>query len=83
MPFWIPVKEFIFLISVFVPNLVSPTGRIEMFASQRKLPSSIRPSDTPKYCTIARILSTYWRASSPERRSGSDTISNNGTPVRL
>ena len=72
-----------FFISDLVPNFVSPINRIEILASHRKLPSSIRQSDTSKYCRMERSFSTYALASAPERISGSDTISNNGTPVRL
>ena len=36
-----------FLISTFVPSFVSPTGRMEMFTSERMLPSSRLQSLTP------------------------------------
>ena len=44
---WMPRKEFMFLISTFVPSFVSPTGRMEMFTSERMLPSSRLQSLTP------------------------------------
>src|SRR5712692_5121277 len=47
-------KLFMFLISVLTPRACCPRGRIEMLASQRRLPSSIRPEDTPRYTRISR-----------------------------
>ncbi len=72
-----------FLISTLVPNPVSPRSRSEMLASQRRLPSSMLPSQTPRYSRMARKARRYAAASSGERMSGSDTVSMSGTPERL
>ena len=72
-----------FLTSTFVPNSLVPTGRIETLTSHLKDPSSILPSLTSEKTTMERIISTYFIASSPERISGSETISINGVPARL
>ena len=77
------VKELTFLVSVRVPNSLEPRRRTDTLQSPRKEPSSIRPSDTSKYCKMERNFSTYALASAPDRISGSDTISRRGTPVRL
>ena len=42
-----PENEFMFLISTFVPSVVSPFGRIEMLTSLRMFPSSRLQSETP------------------------------------
>ena len=42
------LNEFKFLISILVPRVSLPAGRTEILASQRKLPSSMLPSQTPK-----------------------------------
>ncbi len=77
------VMEFMFLISVLVPNLSLPSGRTEMFTSQRIEPSCILQSETPMLRMTCCSFSTYSLASSIERISGSDTISISGTPPRL
>ena len=46
--------EFMFLISTFVPNASRPAGRIEMFASQRNEPSSMRTSLTSRDSRVTR-----------------------------
>ena len=46
--------EFMFLISTFVPNPSCPTGRSEMFASQRSEPSSMRTSLTSSDSSVVR-----------------------------
>ena len=48
-----PLNEFMFLISTFVPSFASPFGRIEMFTSERMLPSSRLQSETPAYTSIS------------------------------
>src|SRR4030043_201195 len=60
-----------------------PLGRMLILASHLKLPSSILPVDTPRYCRIVRSFIRYCLASSGELISGSLTISINGTPERL
>ena len=47
-----------FFTSTLVPSVVSPTGRIEMLASQRNAPSSMSPVETPSARRIAR---SFWR----------------------
>ena len=42
-----PEKEFMFLISTFVPSSFAPLGRMEMLTSERMLPSSRLQSLTP------------------------------------
>src|SRR5438477_609368 len=76
-------NEFMFLTSTLVPSSLLPAGRSETLASQRNCPDSMSPLLTPMYCRMARNRTTYSRASSALRRSGSDTISINGTPDRL
>ena len=46
--------EFMFLISTFVPNAVSPAGRSDTLASQRSDPSSMRTSLTSRDAKVAR-----------------------------
>ena len=41
-------KEFMFLISTFVPKGASGPRRTEMFTSQRSEPSCMLPSETPR-----------------------------------
>ena len=72
-----------FLISTLVPNAACPTGRTETLASQRKLPSSMLPSQISRYMRIERSMRRYAPASAMVRMSGSLTISSNGTPERL
>ena len=80
---WMPLKVFMFFISTFVPSFVSPTGRIEMFTSERMLPSSRLQSLTPAYTSISFNAVKYAIASSALDMSGSDTISISGVPPRL
>ena len=77
------VMEFMFLISVRVPNASLPCGRTEMFTSQRMEPSCILQSEMPTQRMTCCRRSTYSFASSIERISGSETISISGTPPRL
>jgi hypothetical protein len=65
------------------PNAVSPTGRIDTLASQRKLPSSMLPSLTPSATSTSRTRLNASAASAGVRKSGSVTISMSGTPLRL
>ena len=44
-----PENEFMFLTSVFVPSFVAPRSRMLMFASTRRLPSSMFRSLTSTY----------------------------------
>ena len=44
---WMPENEFMFFISTFVPSFSEPTGRMEMFTSERMFPSSRLQSLTP------------------------------------
>ena len=60
-----------------------PAGRIETFASQRSVPFSMSQSDAPVATIVARSSVRKRRACSPERMSGSVTISSNGVPARL
>ena len=46
-------NEFMFLSSVFVPRVASPTGRIDTFASTLSEPSSMFTSDTPIRRSVA------------------------------
>ena len=72
-----------FFTSVFVPSAVCPRGRTEMFASQRRLPSSMLPSFTPSAIRISRSRRNASAASSAARKSGCVTISMSGVPLRL
>ncbi len=72
-----------FLISALVPSVVVPCGRTETLASQRKLPSSMLPSQIPRYWTRVRRARRYAPASAGDDISGSLTISSSGTPERL
>jgi hypothetical protein len=65
-------------------ELAPPAACIETLASQRKLPSSMLPSQMLEVLTrMARSLRRYATASSGLRMSGSLTISISGTPQRL
>ena len=46
------LKELRFFISVRVPNSVDPAGRTDRFTSQRREPSCILQSDTPRYSRV-------------------------------
>ena len=46
------LKELMFFISVRVPSSVLPAGRTERFTSQRREPSCILQSDTPRYSSV-------------------------------
>ena len=70
-------------ISVFWFNFFSPIMRMDTLASQRRLPFSISASEIPSQRSNWRKRIKYWAASSAERKSGSVTISTNGTPQRL
>jgi hypothetical protein len=72
-----------FFSSQRVPRRSSPAGRMETFASQRRLPSSRLPSLTPMNIRISRSARRYATASALERRSGAPTISMSGTPARF
>ena len=72
-----------FLSSAFVPSAACPTGRTETFASHRNDPSSIFPSQMPRYFTVCQTKFRYFTASCAERMSGSLTISMSGMPERL
>ena len=76
-------KEFMFLSSVFVPSSVVPTGRSEMFASQRSDPSSMLTLLTPNRRSVARSSLSQSDACLAVRMSGSVTISASGVPPRL
>src|SRR5690554_3265889 len=65
------LKEFIFFNSVFVPNSFCPTGLIEILASQRREPSSILQSETPRYCRVCFREFRNFIASSELLKSGS------------
>ncbi len=72
-----------FFSSALVPSVVSPTGRIDTFASMRSDPSSMFTSDTPRRRSVARSSLPHPAASDAERMSGSLTISTSGVPPRL
>ena len=76
-------KLFMFLSSVFVPSSSEPAGRMEMFPSTRREPSSMFTSDTPSWRIVVRSSCAHSRASAAERMSGSVTISTSGVPPRL
>ena len=78
-----PLNEFMFLISTFVPSFASPFGRIDMLTSERMLPSSRLQSETPAYTSISLSAVRYAIASSADSMSGSETISMSGVPPRL
>ncbi len=71
------------MISTFVPSAAAPFFRTETFASHRREPSSMLPSDASTQRTSRRRWTRYSYASSAEERSGSDTISMSGVPARL
>ena len=75
------LNEFIFFISVRVPNFSEPTGRIDVLTSALNEPSCILQSDTSIYSSIDFNFFKYASTSSIERKSGSDTISIKGTPA--
>ena len=77
------LNELRFFISVRVPSSSEPMGRTDRFTSQRSEPSCILQSDTPRYSSVLLSFSRYAMTSSPERKSGSVTISMSGTPQRL
>ena len=83
MPRSMKRNEFMFFSSVFVPSSVVPTGRMEMFASQRSEPSSMFTSLTPSRRSVVRRSVSHSRACAAERTSGSVTISASGVPPRL
>ena len=58
-------KLFMFLSSVLVPSSVAPAGRIEMLASQRRLPSSMFTSETPSWRSVVRSSPSHSRAWAP------------------
>ena len=73
-----------FLISTLVPNASVPGGRIEMFASQRSDPSSMRTSLTSSDSSVARNVRRYAPASSGEAHiQAGGSHSTSGTPARL
>ena len=72
-----------FLSSVLVPSSSEPSGRIDTFASQRRLPSSMFTSEAPIALIVERRSWSHSRASAPLRTSGSVTISTSGVPPRL
>ena len=76
-------NEFMFLSSARVPYSLDPSGMREMFASQRKLPSSMLQSLTPANSRTSFTARQYAMASSGDRKSGSPTISMSGTQERL
>ena len=78
-----PENEFMFFTSVFVPSFVSPRLRTLMFASTRRLPSSMFTSLTSTILEDLLEARRYAPASAAERMSGSLTISMSGTPARL
>ena len=75
--------ELRFFISVRTPSASLPTGRTETLTSARMDPSCILQSETPRKSSSVRSRSRKSAASSPERKSGSVTISISGTPQRL
>ena len=76
-------NEFMFLTSCLTPSVELPAGRIERLASTRRRPSSMLQSEISRYCRVCFNAPRNARASAGERRSGSVTISTNGTPERL
>src|SRR3546814_9169612 len=76
-------NEFRFLISQRVPNSCCPLRRTDTFASQRKEPSCILPSQIPSQTTSPCSVRAYATASAAERNSGSVTISSKGVPARF
>ena len=75
--------ELRFFSSTLVPSFVSPTGRTEMFASQRSCPFSMSQSEIPAYTIAVRSAVRYAKASSAVCMAGSDTTSISGVPARL
>ena len=51
------LKELRFFISVRVPSAGAPAGRTDRFTSQRREPSCILQSDTPRYWSVERSFS--------------------------
>ena len=76
-----------FLVSVRVPSTPEPFGASERFTSARRLPWSIRASETPSATIRSRSWLTYARATagafSPAPVIGLVTISMSGMPARL
>ena len=72
-----------FFTSTLTPSACVPAGRIETFASQRRLPSSRLPSLTAIARNSARSRLKKSAAPALVRRSGWVTISISGTPLRL
>ena len=70
--------ELRFFSSTLVPSLLSPTGRMEMFASQRIWPFSMSQSEIPPCTMIVRNTVRKANASSALRNTGSVTISMSG-----
>ena len=52
-------SELTFLVSVRVPHSLEPIGMSEVFTSQRRLPSSILTSETPRVRRMSRSSRTY------------------------
>ena len=51
------LKELRFFISVRVPSSSEPAGRTDRFTSQRREPSCILQSETPRYWRVERSFS--------------------------
>ena len=64
-----------------MPSFSDPIGRIDVLTSALKDPSSILQSDTSTYSSIDFNFLKYASTSSIDLKSGSDTISINGTPA--
>ena len=79
----IALRLAIFFISVLVPNSFWPLGLTERLTSALMEPSCILQSEIPRYCIVSLSFSRYAITSSPDLKSGSDTISRSGTPHRL
>src|SRR5215213_9249882 len=71
--------ELTFFVSVRVPSFSAPRGRSETFASQRRLPRSMRASEMPRARTMSRIVDTY--AFAHEDRLRHDLHERNPRPV--
>ncbi len=76
-------KLFMFFSSALVPSSFVPAGRSEMFASQRRLPSSMFTSEAPIWRIVVRSTCSHSRAAAASWMSGSVTISTSGVPPRL
>ena len=79
----INLKEFKFFVSVRVPNVFSPRGRIETFTSKRIEPSAMWPSQMPIEVTSPCNFFANRTASEEFEISGSVTISINAVPARF